>query len=174
MIWIPIGLIVIYALARAMLFDSFMMPETWYGWVLAGLFQVFVSGFAALLICLAALGLGKLFPVTSYIAGKVALTAIRDKDGVEGRFFLGTGTIESKPFYFYYAKNDDGSVSPGKISYDNNVRVYQEKRDDAEFVRWASKSEFDWVWLIAVPPSDDWYAVDFHVPAGTVKSGYSM
>ena len=174
MIWIPVGLIVIYALARTMIFDPLMMPETWYGWFLGGIFQLFVSAFAGLLICGAAVGVGKLFPITTYQAATVPLTVIRDKDGVEGHFFLGSGTIESKPYYFYYIKNHDGSVSPGKISYDANVRVYQEKREDAQFIRWASKSKWGWVWLVAAPPSDDWYAVDFHVPAGTVKSGYSM
>ncbi len=174
MIWIPIWIIVAYALARSMIFDPIMMPETWYGWLLGGMFQLFVTAFAAVLISGVAYGLGTLFPVTSYQAATVPLTVIRDKDGVEGRFFLGTGTIQSKPYYFYYYKNDDGSVSPGKISYDGNVRVYQEKRDDAQFVRWASKPKWNWVWLIAVPPSDNWYAVDFHVPEGTVKSGYSM
>lgn len=174
MIWIPIWLVIVYALARSMLFDPVMMPEHWYGWVLGGIFQIVVSVIAAALVGGMAYGCGTLFPVTSYKAATVSLTTIRDKDGVEGRFFLGTGTIESKPYYFYYRKNRDGSVSPGKISYDSNVRVYQEKRDDAQFVRWASKSKWNWVWLIAAPPSEDWYGVDFHVPEGTVKSGYSM
>lgn len=174
MIWMPIGLVIVYALARSMIFDPLMMPETWYGWIIGGILQIGVSLFALMLVAGLAHGIGLLFPVVSYKAASVSLTAIRDKDGVEGRFFLGTGTIESKPYYFYYKKNSDGSVSPGKLSYDSNVRVYQEKRDDAQFIRWASKSKWNWVWLIAEPPSDEWYAVDFHVPEGTVKSGYSM
>lgn len=161
-------------IVHGILFDDLMAPQSFFGWFFGCLFSLFFVAFAAMLCGGAAYGIGTLFPVTTYKAGAIPLTVIRDKDGIEGRFFLGTGTLESKPYYFYYAKNGDGSVSPGKISYDTNVRVYQEKREDAQIVRWASKSKYSWVWIFAAPPSDEWYGVDFHVPEGTVKSGYSM
>jgi hypothetical protein len=103
-----------------------------------------------------------------------SLIAIRDKDGIAGEFFLGSGMIKSDQYYFYYEQMENGGFRPGKIMADSGVRVYEETRSDAKLI------EFEWVvdnplasW-IAFPVNATGYLYEFHVPKGTIRTGYSM
>jgi hypothetical protein len=89
---------------------------------------------------------------------------------------LGAGFISSEPYYFYYESLEDGGLRPGKIQADRSVTVYEEDRTDAELVTFDWKITYPaWAWLICLLNEDsDGHSYAFHVPKGTIKTGYSM
>lgn len=103
------------------------------------------------------------------------LVALRDKDGVEGQFFLGSGMMEGSPYYFYYAKLKGGGFKPGKVKISSGVRVYEDAPDGtAELISYEWERDLGWAWLIALPSASGGYSYDFHVPAGTIRTGFTM
>jgi len=159
-----------------MFLDSVMAPHTIGGYFFMGLFYLFIIGFAAFICGGIAYGIGQGFEDHAVEGEHSSLLAIRDKDGIEGRFFLGSGFISSQPYYFYYESLKNGGFRPGKIQADDSVTVFEEDRTDAELVTFDWKIKYPgWAWLISLPDSDgskQTYA--FHVPKGTIKTGYSM
>jgi hypothetical protein len=106
---------------------------------------------------------------------KKELVALRDKDGVEGRFFLGSGSVEGAPYYFYYSKLNGGGFKPGKVKVSDGVRVYEDADDGtATLVSYQWDIDLSWAWLIAIPVNSGGYSYDFHVPKGTIRTGFTM
>lgn len=125
-------------------------------------------------IGLAAL-IGYLFKTHPIVKGRDALVALRDKDGVEGQFFLGSGMLEGAPYYFYYAKLPDGGFKPGKVRVSSGVRVYEDSADGvASLISYEWEADLGLAWLIAIPSSTGGYSYDFHVPKGTIRTGFTM
>lgn len=61
------------------------------------------------------------------------LVNLRSNDGISGRFFLGSGTVGTTEYYFYYTKNQDGGFEPNKLSTDSNkIVIFEEDRSDGE------------------------------------------
>lgn len=108
------------------------------------------------------------------------LVAIRDKDGIGGSFFLGSGSIDSKPYYFYYVKLTDGGIRPDRMPINTSITIYEEDRTDAVLI-WR-KWEYDmqeirnnsFGYRFAIPMSGNNQVWEFHVPKGTIRTGYSM
>lgn len=156
------------------MFTGYMRPTSLTEYFFIGLFYCFMVAFAAMICGLMAYGTGAIFKNVAVEGSHHKLIAIRDKDGVEGAFFLGSGYINSQPYYFYYERLPDGAFRPGKIRADGSVKVYEEDRPDAELVRFDWETKARWVWLVAIPHDDEAVSYDFHVPKGTIKTGYSM
>lgn len=99
-----------------------------------------------------AYGIGQSFDAKPVEGGHHKLAVIRDKDGLEGRFFLGSGFIQSDPYYFYYSETENSGLRPGKLRADNSVTVYQEDRKNAELVEFDWEISYpSWAWLICLP-----------------------
>lgn len=105
---------------------------------------------------------------------RVELVAIRDKDGIAGTFFLGSGRIDSDQYYFFYRKLQDGGVQADKVASSKGVRVYEEQRTDAALVSYQWEFNQSWAWLFALPVRDGEYSFSFHVPTGTIRRGFTM
>lgn len=174
MIWVGFWIATAIFAFQGMFLDRLMRPESAAGYFFTSLFYCLIAAFAAMIWGLIAYGIGALFPNEPIEGKHHKLVALRDKDGVEGTFFLGSGHIQNQPYYFYYERLADGALRPGKLLADEAVRVYEEDRQDAELVRWDWKTKARWVWLVAIPHDDEALSWDFHVPKGTVKTGYSM
>jgi hypothetical protein len=156
--------------------DPIMRPESLCGYFFWGLFYLVICGFAGVICGGIAHGSGYIFEGHAVEGQHSKLVAIRDKDGVEGQFYLGSGFISSEPYYFYYESLENGGFRPGKIDADGSVTVYEEDRKDAELVMFDWKITYPaWAWLICLRDEDGGrHSYAFHVPKGTIKTGYSM
>lgn len=132
------------------------------------------TGFGALPCAGIAALLGFFFKAEPIKSGECHLAALRDKDGVSGQFFLGSGMIEAQPYFFYYKKRSDGGFQPGKVNVSSRVRIYEEDRDDALMVEWTWELTKPWAYLVAFPHNTGGWVCDFRVPKGTIRSGYSI
>lgn len=113
---------------------------------------------------------------TSYIVN------MGDTMGVSGRFFLGSGTIESGPAYFYYTGNGTDGFHAHSVDASGVTVKYDDEgppRMECFAKDWRTSPK----WILAPFPEwdDDWpecnYGVDevvFYVPTGTVKQNYTL
>ena len=102
------------------------------------------------------------------------LVSLHTKDGVQGTFYLGSGSINGSQYYFFYRKNGDGSFVPGRVYADDAVRVYEETRTDASMLTYDWVKGSDEVNLFSFPVNAGGHSYDFHVPTGTILRGFSM
>lgn len=139
------------------------------------LLLVFLLTIGAAIFCAGGAALvGLAFDTHAAETGTYKLIALRDKDGIEGHFFLGTGEVKGDTYYFYYTQLADGGFRPGKVYAGRGVRVYEEERKDATLTEYTWVLNNSWAWLVAIPVNEGGYAADFHVPKGTIRRGYTM
>jgi hypothetical protein len=172
MIWmlgIPVCMVMIFR----SLYNE-IPPNDFMDWVM----QFMMTGLMTIPCSLPLIGiacvLGMAFDTHPVQTDDYKLVAIRDKDGITGQFFLGTGMIQSEQYYFYYKTNSDGSVTPDKVRAGQGVRVYEEDRQDAELVVYEWQLNQSWAWLVAFPVNSGGWSYKFHVPKGTVRTGFTM
>lgn len=138
-----------------------------------GLFPVaFMSLLAMLVAGLVALGLGMILPNEWKVAQEVNLASLRNTEGTEGRFFLGSGHIQTNMVYYYYIQGEDGGYRPDSVSMKAyEVVIFEEDRSDGNLIiyRRAVTSPFD---LVALVFKD--YRYDFHIPAGSLLLNYEV
>ena len=119
----------------------------------------------------AASGLGQLTmaspPYT--LQSRSELMALNDFNGVQGRFFLGSGSINSKFQYVYYHRAEDGSIQLGTADPER-TKLYEEPREDAVMLRYTQDSSTT-LWGIrrAGKPR-----AEIRVPEGTVLRGMQL
>lgn len=65
-----------------------------------------------------------------YQCEQIELEVIKDNFGIQGNFFLGSGSIDTKQYYVFYQKLDGGGFWIDKIEA-KKATVYEEERDDA-------------------------------------------
>lgn len=176
MIWLAIFVATLIFAFQGIFLDRIMRPDTLGGYFFSGMLYLFCMACAGGLCLGISYGIGQAFTSSPVEGQHQHLAVIRDKDGVEGRFFLGSGYIENQQYYFYYQNLPDGGLRPGKVVADQGVTVYQEDRKDAELVIFNWKINYPaWAWLVCLPaPEGTGKSFEFHVPKGTVKDGYSM
>ena len=105
-------------------------------------------------------------------SGRTELAALRDKDGMAGRFFLGSGMIESKPYFFYWRKNKDGSLSATQIE-SSGVKVFEDTKDEA-YIQYFRFEIIDADSLYWLGFKSSGTGREFHVPEGTIRRGFSL
>lgn len=105
------------------------------------------------------------------LQGSVPLVALRDKEGGAGSFFLGSGTLASESYFFYYARRGDGGFSAHKMLIDANVVLYEEDRTDAELEIFSEQFVSPHGWWFGFP--EHYRTYHFRVPKGTIRSGYT-
>lgn len=77
-------------------------------------------------IYLAQIGQLKKFPAVIDIMQEVTIhkiVSLTPGEGVSGKFFLGSGTIDTVEYYFFYVQEKDGAVSFHKVRKDK-TKVY--------------------------------------------------
>lgn len=104
---------------------------------------------------------------------KKELVALRDKDGISGNFFLGGGRIGDKQYYFYYEKLSNGSFTANKIDA-SGVAIYEEDRQDAVLLVYEVVLKNGWWWFVTYPSHDPDGSIQFYVPKGTIRRGFSI
>lgn len=112
---------------------------------------------------------GACLPGVPVMNRKLPLVHLSTRDGMDGGFFLGTGTVEGRPVYLYYADHGGGRIIADTAPISSPV--VEEVGDEGW--GWWMRNEFprDWMYWVGVP-SEEW--VEFHVPPGTVRRGLAV
>ena len=107
------------------------------------------------------------------------LAAMRTTDSTQGSFVFGSGSIGSVMKYDVYVKNENGSVSPFRISAADNVEI-SEKPDLKNVGYWKrTMRKFDysntpWAnWVIQHPDAETLVKTELEVPVGTVVHSFA-
>lgn len=110
---------------------------------------------------------------------KVEIVALKNRVAVGGSFFLGSGQINSLPYYFFYYKTDDGGVKMGKLLAED-VTIYEEKRSGGYLAKVDKKQTYEikgWMkWLVPsiLRTESLFQRYAIHIPEGSVKSGFVL
>jgi len=99
------------------------------------------------------------------------LVSLRNSDSISGNFFIGTGSIGTTQYYFFYKEAGQG-YQPGKVAIKDNVVVFEEKRQNGELKVYTYQF---------VNPSLGWIAMDcqnqkyeFIIPEGSLKKNFVL
>lgn len=143
MLWIILGLIATFYFVY-----KSVEPDNFIEWFL----YLVMAGAAALLSILVssiwAMLLGYAFEQEKYVVETYQISALADNSKIEGRFFLGSGSINENQKYFFMKKEDGGLImdyipATGSIVYEGYNEPFIEKLE-SRFVN-------DWWSLIALP-----------------------
>lgn len=121
-----------------------------------------------------ALGIGMALPtaINTTPTTSSTIVTLRSSDGVAGRFYLGSGVIDTTLYYFWYEQAADGAIIPRQHDAGEGTYVYQQNRPDAkvEVYRWHFTQP--WAsWVALEGGGETWR---FYVPSGTVKTGFAL
>lgn len=139
--------------------------------VFMSIFTCIIGGIGLAVGAALALGVGTTLPKEWAKTSEVKLVNLRDHTGVSGNFFLGTGSIGTSEYYFYY-KEVPGGFSPGKVKIGNDVLVSEEERKDGIMQTFTHRFSNTAHYWFALHLSGDAY--QFHIPKGTLKRGFSL
>ena len=107
--------------------------------------------------------------------------ALGDNAGVQGRFFLGSGSVETIPVYFYYSKNSNGSYSLNHAKA-ASVEIYQDVTTQPYVVKecedYGANPKSIWTWPLNLYSDGLRYTscevTEFHVPPNSIDSSYNL
>ncbi len=184
MIWLLLIPVIIYLTFQNMITSDFPVLDHAGGHrnFLEWCFTIGVACFISGLISLVPLGIGIFLGSLPYRVGKFdreyPLIALREKDGASGQFyFLGAGSVNNVQYYFWYRKNGD-HIEGGKTVRASGVRIYQDNRGPCMVTfktQYVSPvwGQIGWMLFLDVSDLEGWYP-DFHIPAGSIKEGFSL
>jgi len=66
---------------------------------------------------------------TEFSGQRTEIVAARTKLGIQGSFFVGTGSIQSEPYYFLYYNQGDGGIRMWTIAA-HRLMIYEGERGD--------------------------------------------
>ena len=168
MIWIlPVIFVFAYFFYKLVIRGGYMFAV---GIVVTFFFSFIIAALSFGAACLT----GFAFTTHAVKYSEHTLVAIRDKDGIRGQFFLGTGSISGDQYYFYYDQLPDGGLRPGKVRASGGVRIYEENRSDAKLIKYIWDFDQPWAWYVSIPIRDGGYFYEFYVPNGAIKRGFTM
>lgn len=102
------------------------------------------------------------------------LVSLRNNDGVQGSFFLGSGSIGTEQYYFFYQEAGDGFM-PGKVLVDGNVTVYEEDRTNADLVAsWTEYRHHPIDNFVIHWNAGSYTRYAFHVPRGAIQRNFTL
>lgn len=103
---------------------------------------------------------------------EASLATLRSSQGISGSFFLGSGSIGSDMYYFYYESDGGNRYSPRQRRAGGGVYVYEEDRKDAsvQIFEWHFKR--NWMRFFAFGPEGE--TTRFRVPKGSILQGYVL
>jgi len=112
--------------------------------------------------------------------GRIEITSLRNVLALEGDFFIGTGTLDSKLYYVYYYKSERGGSKLAKVSAEK-TELFEENRRDAYLAKVDKKitrpglKQWDWLfvpWFLLSDSSE--YDKALHIPKGTIKKNINL
>lgn len=147
-----------------------------------------VSGIGAIV----GLGLGLLFSLMVYTATtddvprRFDIVSLGDGAGVEGRAFLGSGSVDTEAVFFYYGHRSSGGL--GLFHVDADITsIYEDQTTDGYMIQYCEDSESGAKWLnlplidiMSEPSEEDRYdcsypsRVEFHIPANSIDRAFNL
>ena len=157
-----LGLVVLIALQ----FDCYDWEERIFHF-LGGLVLIPVFAFFG---AIPALLIGLFIPSYAKLESSVPLATLQDNRGIQGSFFLGTGSIDSEPVYFYIKALPNGGFQQDSIPAEHVV-VFQ---DDTQprLITYQTWAKTEWLMWLGLPGGS--YESEIHVPPGSITSAYKV
>lgn len=97
--------------------------------------------------------------------------AMSDTMGVEGSFFLGSGSVDSEMKYIYMEKTEKGMRIADPIDTENAYINYIEEGETPRIEKVWYKTDSDLLNFLFIFPNSETY---IYVPEGTVKEVYNI
>lgn len=195
MIWLVTIPLVVFFTFKNMIEGNWLMLHAhgnwdgpappFYQWpFLAVIFTIFVGLFISAFVSVFILAIPMIIGSQPKMVGVVdidyPLMTLREREGMSGTFFLGSGHIEDRQYYFWYRKNADGSISGGKTLREPCVKIRDTKDGEAPFMRtyrtqYANPTLASWWYLVTLDVrGDTGWCESFFIPPGSIKEGYSL
>lgn len=135
-----------------------------------GVFMSVIFGFFGLLLGFGiSVGVGAALPKEYVLDKQMELVAIQDTSGIQGRFFLGAGTIESKFYYVFYQRERNG-IRFGNVPAENAV-VYEENRDDGLIKEYDKRFMAGWHDFFGATWGERY---DIFIPEGSILHEFNL
>lgn len=131
---------------------------------LSGLTGAMISFFIAVMV-------GIFVPTHFELEEQLELVSASDGSSIEGHFFLGSGYVGDRQVYSYRYQLDDGGLIWDQVQNSPEVVVYEEEREDAVLLIYVTVPDDERWYLVAVLV-DSYRKYEFHVPKGSVLTGY--
>lgn len=104
------------------------------------------------------------------------LVSLREGNGIDGRFYLGSGTIRGRPYYSWYRKEGEAIVG-GVTEREPCVKVY-EAHDMPRMVTYktayVNPYSARWHWLIGIDLRDPQWCAKFFLPKNSIREGFVL
>jgi len=135
-------------------------------------FMVLIS-LTAVMIC-GLIGTGIAFGIGQLIPKEIATTqteliSLRHDSETQGHFFLGSGSIDGKPTYFFYKEHRDGFTAD-TVPIGDNVIIFEEERENGTLV--THIENLSWGKELAFYSPQ--YSYEFHIPGGSILREFNL
>lgn len=116
--------------------------------------------------------IGSGLPTKAVVREHHQLVSLHDATGIEGSFFLASGSVGSQTRIYYVEATSKGLQFHSVDEEDSSVYVIQENRSDGELdvVDYTFQNASDWNWAFPHGGED----MVFHVPEGSVTTCYQL
>ena len=149
---------------------SYFHFNLFFGLMLGALFGLFSSLIAGLIV-------ESIIPKQWVEVETIELISLRDSENISGRHFLGTGSIGTKQYYFFYKKAGKG-YQPGKIEVDDNIIIFEENRTNGEIKKYKEKfidspryRSWRLISFMTMPRNEKY---EFFIPEGSLKKDFTL
>lgn len=134
-----------------------------------------VAGIIWLIVFFIVGGTIGLFPEKKYIPTEsINIVAMSDNFQTGGNFFLGTGSLNGVPYYFYYEQAKDSGYIQGKVKAENAV-IYEQDSLKNPKIQFYTKEFVDsnWEnWSLSFACSHE--RAEIFVPKGSIKRNFNF
>jgi len=160
--------IIIFAII-GLVIGLWTLIDDWFMGVAISLFSILVGGLIGSLVALA-------LPADLEVKETTfQLETLQDNGGVEGRFFLGCGTINSKMVYVFYYNagvnsRGDTVYRMGQVDYNDASVIYCEEKP--YLLEYNEVPSDAFINNFGIDFGNTWYEI--YVPRGTIKNGYTL
>lgn len=132
-----------------------------------------IAAIAGLIVgVLLATTIGANLPQKEQAVATYRLVNLRDNLGIQGNFFLASGSVGTQQEYLYYYQLPSGGYKSGRMASSDNLTIFEENRSDGELVVLQPAFSFDWEWRWGIHKGGETY--EFHVPKGSIFSGFHL
>lgn len=124
-----------------------------------------------------AVGVGGLAPKVWTEVGSSKLVSLREESQVKGQFFLGSGSINSRPYFFYYEELGTGGYRPGELPRSPNVIIFEEDRQGGELKVYTPAFRDSFMELVAISArglDSEGLRHEFRIPRGSIRKDFVL
>lgn len=116
--------------------------------------------------------------IYNYLDSETEIYSINSETGIDGNFFLGSGTIESCIYYFYYVKGDDGGIVIEKVKSDD-VEIIEtygiyDMGYTKKYLQKTDNNFLSWFFGIGETILFQRSKIKIYVPEGTIKYQFDI